>query len=140
MKAYIYYIFFFILLIPQIVRNIRMGSKVNYSLQSILTYSFPRLIPILYLRFFGMNSLFLFETRYLFCLTIIGMSLICSSVLFLQKKYGARSILPKFLLPKGYKTKFKFFIIKDENVTCIICSSDLAELPLELRSQFKLSE
>jgi hypothetical protein len=34
-------------------------------------------------------------------------------VLFIQKKHGARSILPKFLIPKGLQTKFKFFTIQD---------------------------
>lgn len=31
------------------------------------------------------------------------------------------------------KTKFKFFAIQDENVVCIVCRSDLSQIPPELR-------
>lgn len=125
---------------PQIIRNIRLGNKVHYSVESILTYGYPRLIVILYVRFFGKNSVFLLEPKFVFCFCILAFAILASSALLVQKKYGARSILPKFLIPKGLKTKFKFFIIKDENTSCAICGGDLTELPPDSKSQTKLSE
>lgn len=113
MQNYIYFIYFFIILIPQITRNCRIGNKVNYSFESILAFAYPRLIPILYAKFFGVKSLFILQPCYIFCLVILISALAFSSLLFIQKKYGARSILPKFLIPKGLKTKFKFFMIQD---------------------------
>lgn len=113
MQNFIYFAYFFILTLPQITRNCRIGSKVNYSFESVIAFAYPRLIPILYARFFGLNSLFILEPQYLFCFIILKFSFIFAALLFIQKKYGARSILPKFLIPKGLATKFKFFMIQD---------------------------
>jgi hypothetical protein len=112
MQNYIYLIYFLVFLFPQIGRNCLSGSTVNYSIESVLMYAYPRLIPILYTRFLGINSLFIFQPCYLFCVVIISCSLGSSALLLIQKKCGARSILPKFLIPKGLK-KFKFFVIQD---------------------------
>jgi len=60
MQIYIYVVYFLILLLPQITRNCRISSKVNYSIESIITHAYPRLLPILYLRVFGLNTLFMF--------------------------------------------------------------------------------
>ncbi len=60
MRNYIYFTYFFILLLPQLTRNCRQGNKINYSFQSVIAYAYPRLLPILYIRFFGLKSLFLF--------------------------------------------------------------------------------
>jgi hypothetical protein len=113
MQNYIYFVYFFVLLFPQIVRNCRIGNKVNYSMESVLAFAYPRLIPIFYTRFFGLNSLFIFEPCFIFCLTILIFSFVFSALLFIQTKYGARAILPKFLIPKSLQTKFKFFMIQD---------------------------
>jgi hypothetical protein len=53
----------------------------------------------------------------------ILLSLGSGFVLFIQKKHGARSILPKFLIPKGLQAKFKFFAIQDENLNCVLCQA-----------------
>lgn len=133
MQNYIYLVFFLILLLPQITRNCRIANKINYEIENILFSAYPRLIPIVYLRVFGLKSRFLFEPHYVFCLAC-GLFVIGSGfVLYVQKMHGARSILPKFLIPKGMKTKFKFFAIQDENLNCIVCRSELSQIPAELK-------
>lgn len=113
MQNYIYIVFFIIFSLPQITRNCRISSKVNIEFESLITYAYPRLIPIIYARGLGSHDGFYLEPRYTFCLVIIIFSLLSAGVLYIQKKQGARSILPKFLIPKGMKTKFKFFTIQD---------------------------
>ena len=135
MQNYIYIVFFLIFLLPQITRNCRIANKINYSIENILAFAYPRLIPIIYLRVMGLGSRFIFEPHYLFCLVCLVLAIASSFVLFIQKKHGARSILPKFLIPKGMKTKFKFFAIQDENIVCIVCRSELSQIPAELKDK-----
>ena len=135
MHNYIYIVFFLILLLPQITINCRIANKINYSIENILTFAYPRLIPIVYLRVIGLSSRFMFELHYLFCLSCLLFGIGSSFLLFLHKKHGARSILPKFLIPKGMKAKFKFFAIQDENIVCIVCRSELSQIPAELKGK-----
>lgn len=113
MQNYIYVVFFLIFALPQITRNCRVGNKVNYQVESIIIHAYPRLLPILYLRGLGEFTGLGLEPRYFFCLILILTSMASAALLYVQKKHGARSILPKFLIPKGLKTKFKFFVIQD---------------------------
>lgn len=113
MENYIYVIYFLIVLIPQIIRNCRIGNKINYKVESLMLITLPKILPLTYLRILGTASLFKFEPHYFFTFVCLSLIIAANLVLFVQKKHGARSILPKFLFPKGFKSKFKFFSIQD---------------------------
>lgn len=135
MHNYIYIVFFLILLLPQITRNCRIANKINYSIENILTFAYPRLIPIVYLRVIGLSSRFMFEPHYLFCLACLLFWYWQQLRTFYTEETWSQVDITEIFNPKRNEGKIQIFAIQDENIVCIVCRSELSQIPAELKGK-----
>ena len=102
--------FFGLYMFPQIHENFQKGIKITYDLKWMMLFLVPRVLIILPIRIF--SRVFLLENSYSFAIFCLLLVVFQVGLLYLQKDYGSRSILPKFLTPKGF-SEFKFFMNQD---------------------------
>lgn len=95
-------------------------------MQWLSLFLVARVLPIIPNKVFG--GTFHLETSYVSAAICFLLTFIQIGLLYLQKIYGSRSILPKFLTPKGF-SEFKFFMIQDENHVCSQCQEELKAIP-----------
>ena len=132
----IFILYSIILLAPQIILNFKLGHKIKYPFSPLVKLIFPRFIILVlhilmqfYARLYDGN-MFHLKPDYLLCLGCIMIMLTSMILLSIQKKYGSRSLLPSFLIPKKFE-EFKFFMNEEESthVECSICLTSLNLLP-----------
>ena len=100
MHSLLFLAFLGLFMFPQIHDNFRRGIKITYDLKWLVLWLVPRVLVVVPPRAF--SRVFLLEPNLLFvcaCFLAVGFQVL---LLNLQKTYGSRSILPKFLTPKGF--------------------------------------
>lgn len=109
--------------LPQIYCNFSRDSKQSLSPYYILIVGYSRLIIPLYFLSCPFN-IFTFENNNLFSIILLLWTTFQIIILLLQNHYGARFMIPYFLLPSkyNYKKDTPQDILKEQ--TCVICMNN----------------
>ena len=114
--------------LTQILYSIFTNTRPPMSRMYIISLSLTRLYLPIYLKGFNGN-IFDLKPSYLKVYLLVIITLIEIIILFLQKTFGARTILPKKYRKKGfdyYKDKVNIEMHVSKNPNCVICLESLS--------------
>ena len=130
---YSYFFFTFILFastwICQIIYSAKQGTKPPMSYLYICSTSFSKISICFYIKAFR-NNIFGYRPNYLKVFIVSGVIILEAIILFLQKFFGAKCIIPKRFRKKGYNYyKNKNEISEsDKELECVICLDKIGNL------------
>jgi hypothetical protein len=130
---YSYFFFTFVLFastwICQIIYSAKQGTKPPMSYLYICSTSFSKISICFYIKAFR-NNIFGYRPNYLKVFIVSGVIILEAIILFLQKFFGAKCIIPKRFRKKGYNYyKNKNEISEsDKELECVICLDKIGNL------------
>ena len=139
---YSYFFFTFILFastwICQIIYSAKKGTKPPMSYRYILSASLSKISICLYIKGFK-NNIFGYRPNYLKVFIVSSVIMIEAIILFLQKFFGAKFIIPKRFRKKAYNYyKNKNEINEsDKELECVICLDKIGNLSVSEEEKIK---
>ena len=133
---YSYFFFTFILFastwICQIIYSAKQGTKPPMSYLYILSTSFSKISISFYIKAYK-NNIFGYRPNYTKVLIVSCVIILEAAILFLQKFFGAKIIIPKRFRTKvyNYYKSEKEISDNDKEVECVICLDKIGNIEIQ---------
>ena len=137
---YSYFFFTFILFastwICQIIYSAKQGTKPPMSYLYILSTSFSKISISIYIKAYK-NNIFGYRPNYTKVLIVSCVIIIEAAILFFQKFFGAKIIIPKRFRAKvyNYYKNEKEISENDKEIECVICLDKIGNIEIQEESE-----